>query len=99
MAETKKKSDYSGTITGINNRDGMRAHAKAFAFVELDEESAARLRSNDNVTFTIVPSVWKGDFEPQAGLRVMLSKLVAFDTGWRAMSARPITPEDGEEMI
>ena len=97
MAEQKKKKkEYRGVVTGVLRSRRSGDKRTPFAFVELSDPSRSYLRTA-TVTFTLVPEVWKEPSDPKLGLEVILANFHKFDTGWRAMAARPVTPEDGEE--
>ncbi|MBI5138286.1 MAG: hypothetical protein HZA95_00625 [Candidatus Vogelbacteria bacterium] len=96
ISEEKKQREYRGTITRILRPARRGDNRQPFAFVDLSEPSFRRLKYQ-TVTFTLADTVWKDVHEPQVGLEVVPSSLQKFDTGWRAMSARPVKPEDSEE--
>lgn len=46
------------------------------------------------ITFSLDENVWQGSTIPQNGAHVILSNLFRTDKGWRASSARLLTPAD-----
>lgn len=55
------------------------------------------LTRNDSVTFSL--SEWQGRTEPQCGQIVELIDTALYRRGWRAFSARPVTPQSSNQQI
>jgi len=47
-----------------------------------------------SITFSLLEDVWQEHTVPQQGMIVVLSELHKRSAGWRAMSARLLTPAD-----
>lgn len=47
-----------------------------------------------SVTFSLQPSVWHEKNHPELGTRVVLGDLRMKRAGWKALSARYVTPHD-----
>jgi len=50
-----------------------------------------------SVTFSLTPDVWQEKDYPDAGLYVILSQIRRTRAGWRAKSARYLTPSDEQQ--
>lgn len=50
-----------------------------------------------SITFSLNESVWEEEDWPEAGTYVLVSRLRKKRSGWRAMKARYLRPEDDEK--
>ncbi len=50
------------------------------------------------VSFSVIEDVWRESIDPEIGMVVVLSGVHERDKGWRATSARMVTPADNGQL-